>query len=170
MARELLLLRHAKSDWTRDTDDLDRPLNPRGQRDAAQLARWVHEQGLKPDLILCSPARRTAQTAEALCAQTGFPYADIQWNDDLYLAPVHVLLDALADLPAGARRVMLIGHNPGLEDLLLYLAPAAEAQRHKDKLLTTATLARLSLPDSAWALQRGVATLQQFVRPRDLPE
>lgn len=170
MARELLLLRHAKSDWSRDADDFDRPLNPRGQRDAARLARWAQEQGLHPDAILCSPARRTVQTAEALCAQIGFPAKNIQWNEDLYLAPVHVLLDALADLPTEAHRVMLIGHNPGLEDLLLYLAPTAEAQRHKDKLLTTATLARLGLPDHAWTLQRGAATLLQFVRPRDLPE
>lgn len=170
MARELLLLRHAKSDWTRDADDFDRPLNPRGRRDAASLARWTREQTLKPDVILCSPARRAAQTAEALCAEIGFPVTSIQWNEDLYLAPVHVLLDALADLPTEAHRVMLIGHNPGLEDLLLYLAPLAEAHRHKDKLLTTATLARLSLPDSAWTLQRGAATLLQFVRPRDLPE
>ena len=170
MARELLLLRHAKSDWSRDADDFDRPLNPRGKQDAARLARWAHEQGLRPDVILCSPARRAAQTAEALCELTGFPAANIRWDEDLYLAPVHVLLDALADLPAQARQVMVIGHNPGLEDLLLYLTPAAEAQRHKGKLLTTATLARMSLPDHAWTLQRGAATLMQFVRPRDLPE
>lgn len=170
MAREILLLRHAKSDWSRDTDDFDRPLNPRGRRDAVRLARWVQEQNLIPEVILCSPARRTAQTAETLCAQTGFPAADIHWNADLYLAPVHVLLDALADLPDKAHRVMLIGHNPGLEDLLLYLAPPAEAQRHKDKLLTTATLARLILPGGSWRLERGSATLMQFVRPRDLPE
>lgn len=170
MARELVLLRHAKSDWTRDTDDFDRPLNPRGKRDAARLARWAQEHGLKPDVILSSPARRAAQTAEALCAQIAFACDDIQWDEDLYLAPVHVLLDVLANLSAQVKQVMVIGHNPGLEDLLLYLAPAAEAQRHKDKLLTTATLARLGLPEEEWLLKRGAATLLQFVRPRDLPE
>lgn len=170
MARELLLLRHAKSDWNQDTSDFDRPLNTRGQRDAARLGRWAHAQKLQPDVLLSSPARRAAQTAEALCTEIGFAPADITWDERIYLAPTHVLLDVLADLPAQARQVILIGHNPGLEDLLLYLAPASEAQRDKDKLLTTATLARLNLPGHAWKLQRGIATLRQFIRPRDLHE
>lgn len=170
MPRELLLLRHAKSDWNQDAGDFDRPLNARGQRDATRIGRWVHEQGLQPDVVLSSPARRAAQTAEAVCAHMDFAPADITWDARIYLASVSTLLNVLAELPAQARRVILIGHNPGLEDLLLYLAPVAEQRRHADKLLTTATLAQLHLPKDSWTLQQHTATLRQFIRPRDLRE
>lgn len=168
MARELLLLRHAKSDWNQDTSDFDRPLNARGRRDADRIGRWAHAQKLKPDAVLSSPARRAAQTAEAVCIHLCVDPADITWNERIYLASLPTLLEVLASLPASAKQVVLIGHNPGLEDLLLHLAPDAEAQRHADKLLTTATLAQLRIPDKDWKPAARSATLLRFVRPRDL--
>ena len=130
------------------------------------MAGAMRDLGLSPDVVLVSSARRTLQTLEAIS-----PFADsplVEPMDDLYLAPWPRLIDTLRRVPETARSVMLIGHNPGLEDLLLYLAPASEAQRDKDKLLTTATLARLNLPGHAWKLKRDIATLRHFIRPRDL--
>lgn len=168
MSRELLLLRHAKSDWSQGVEDFDRPLNVRGQNDAAHIGRWAHQQGLHPDRVFSSPAQRAAQTAAALCAHIGYPAAEIAWDTRIYLASIPTLLEVLADIPADIRLLVLIGHNPGLEDLLVYLTPAAEQHRRSAKLLTTAALAQLEFSTNSWTLQPNSATLRQFIRPRDL--
>lgn len=168
MSRELILLRHAKSDRNQEVGDFERPLSERGQRDAARVGRWIVEHGIEPDLILSSPARRAAQTADAVCTALSADVAAVRWDGRLYLASLPTLLQCLSSLPAATRCVILIGHNPGLEDLLLWLAPAAEQQRQEDKLLTTATLARLQLSGADWRLRTHGASLRDFVRPRDL--
>lgn len=168
MSRELLLLRHAKSDRNQDVGDFERPLNERGLRDAARIGQWISEHGIESDLILSSPARRAAQTVNAVCAALGVDGAAVRWDERLYLASLPTLQQCLASLPATTRCVTLVGHNPGLEDLLLWLAPAAEQQRQQDKLFTTATLARLQLSGTDWRLHTHGASLRGFVRPRDL--
>lgn len=166
--RELLLLRHGKSDWSHSCSDFDRPLNARGQRDVACIGRWMHDHRLLPDLVFSSPARRAAQTAEAICAGTGSGADTVRWIDELYLASLETLLDFVAAAPPKCRRIMLIGHNPGLEDLLEHLAPEAERHRQKGKLLGTATLACLLCKGDWSQVVRGNSRLHRLIRPREL--
>lgn len=168
--RELLLLRHGKSDWSNDGKDFDRPLNSRGQRDAARIGRWLADQSLLPDIVVSSPACRAAQTAKLVCASAGLEAADIVWVERLYLAAVGTLLDVVRAIPAERCRILLIGHNPGLEDLVEHLSGTAEQHRHQGKLLTTATLACLALKDDWSQLGRDSAELRQIVRARALED
>lgn len=170
MARELLLLRHAKSDWDQACDDVDRPLNARGQHDAPRIGRWLRDRKLPPDRVLSSPACRAAQTAHAVCAELGYPAERILWDKRLYLASLETLLDVLAEQNGPPHRLLLIGHNPGLEDLLEYLAEEPPPRQPNGKLFTTATLAHLHLPADAARPTRHSARLHQIVRPRDLRE
>ncbi|MBI5462442.1 MAG: histidine phosphatase family protein [Gammaproteobacteria bacterium] len=165
MSFELLLLRHAKSDWDQSCDDFDRPLNARGRHDAPRIGRWLREHDMLPDRVLSSPAHRAAQTAQAVCAQLGYPAERIVWDKRLYLAALETLLDILAEQTDHPQRLLLIGHNPGLEDLLEYLVQTPPRQ-HNGKLLTTATLAHVQMDTSHPT--RHSAHLCQLVRPRDM--
>jgi len=170
---ELLLLRHAKSDWKdRRLDDFDRPLAPRGRQAAPLMARYLSDQGLQPDLVLCSSARRARETLDlVLTALASAP--EISYLKTLYLAPPSRLLAALRRQSPECGRILLIGHNPGLHHLALALArdPAGRlagtaAQALAEKF-PTAALARFQVP--AWpVLGEQPATLTEFVRPRDL--
>jgi phosphohistidine phosphatase len=168
-ARTLCLLRHAKSD--RDDPalaDIDRPLAPRGRKAARAMARYLKNSGIRPELILCSPARRARQTLELLTeAWPVFP--NVSFAPWLYAASASKLLAKLRELPHEAASVMLIGHNPGLEDLATTLAgTGVDLDRLRDKYPTGA-LAALSLPN--WrSLEPGCAELVSFVVPRDLSD
>ena len=171
--RELLLWRHAKSSWaTPGMDDLQRPLNRRGHRSAEAVARWLVTRHLVPDHVLCSPARRTRETAEHL--MTAMPEVGrIEMDRKVYLAEADELLDRIRRVPGTARRVMLIGHNEGLGQLAQQLAkrgPADQLASLKAKYPTGA-LTWLRFPDSEWsALDINAGELVHFVRPRDLLE
>jgi phosphohistidine phosphatase len=169
MSRELLLLRHGKSDWNTGLPDFERPLKERGRRGAQQLGNWLQQQGLIPDLILSSDAERARGTALEACRTMGLPLARIQWEPRIYAGGLKQLLAVLRDQSAGPARVLLVGHNPGLELLLQHLAgPDLEAPAD-GKLLPTATLARLQMPDDWEALAEGCAQLETIQRPADLP-
>ena len=168
MPRELLILRHAKSDWTDGAaDDFDRPLSGRGRRDAPRVGVWLKHAGLVPDQVLSSPARRARQTASAVCKALGIPKAAITWDPAIYEASRAGLLGVLAGCPPTADRVLLIGHNPGLEDLLLYLTNEPPPPTPDGKLLTTAALARLAMPDDWQGALAGTAALLTLVRPHE---
>lgn len=165
---ELLLLRHAKSDWKdASLDDFDRPLAPRGRRAAPVMGEYLRDHGLEPDLVLCSTARRAVETLKLLLtALASAP--QISYLKSLYLAPPSRILAALRRQEPHFQRVLLIGHNPGLERLALDLAgqEGAAARRMAEKF-PTAALARFRVP--AWDnLGREPAVLVEFVRPRDL--
>ena len=167
MARELLILRHAKSDWsTGASTDFERPLNKRGKHQAPRVGRWLRERELVPDHILASTARRVRQTVLRVCPELGFDPHRVHWEAAIYEAVPGTLLKLLADCPAAARRVLLVGHNPGLDQLLLYLCPAAPPNP-AGKLLTTAALARIALPDDWQVLDPGSGELLDLVRPRE---
>lgn len=168
-APELLLLRHAKSDWLQDCSDYTRPLNSRGRRDAPRLGHWLKRQQLLPDCVMSSPAQRARQTVEAVCQNAGIPLQNIQWLDALYLASLEQLCTMLRTTPAGCTRLLLVGHNPGLEELLLYLSATPLPRKTNGKLLTTATLARLQLPDTGWSqLSRACAQVLAIQYPAEL--
>lgn len=170
MSRELLILRHGKSDWSVDVDDFHRPLEDRGKRGAQRMAIWLQRQGLTPDYVISSPAERALVTAEKTCKAMGMSAEVIKQEKRAYEADLDDLLDILSDCPKKARRVMLVGHNPGLEQLLLYLAGTVVDLPEDAKLLPTATLARLVMPDSWKKLGSGCASLESITRPNTLPE
>lgn len=169
MPRELLILRHAKSDWDAGVSkDFKRPLAKRGKKDAPRIGKWLYREGLVPDLIISSPAKRARQTAERVCKSLDCNKKKIQWRDEVYEASSADLLGLLKRCPSDAQSVLLIGHNPGLEELIIYLAGDEVETPADGKLLPTATLARLEVPDDWGALARGCGQLLTITRPRSL--
>ena len=169
MPRELLILRHAKSDWGSGAPtDFDRSLALRGRKDAKAMGRWLRHQALIPGLILASPARRARQTTLRLCRAARIPETGIVWAPAIYEASLSTLLHLLASDAGGHPRVMLVGHNPGLEQLLLHLAGETVTRPADGKLLPTTALAWLEMPEEWHDLPRGSATLRSLTRPRDL--
>jgi phosphohistidine phosphatase len=170
MHRELLLLRHGKSDWSGNIEDFRRPLKERGCRDAERMGVWLHRQDLRPDHWVSSPAERAASTAQHCSAAMAQDSRDIHYEDRIYEAGLSPLLEVLAGAPDAAGRVILVGHNPGLEDLLIHLTADRVPTPEDGKLLPTATLARLSMPEDWTRLDAGSARLLSITRPRELPQ
>jgi phosphohistidine phosphatase len=169
MARELLLLRHAKSDWDSGAvADFDRPLSKRGRRDAPRIGEWLYREGLIPGLILSSPAERARETALKVCKGLDCSKRDIRWESRLYEADLEALLQVLAAEANGAPSVLVIAHNPGLESLLRYLADGDLDEPKDGKLMPTAALARLEMPDDWSLLEAGCASLVTLLRPKAL--
>jgi phosphohistidine phosphatase len=169
--RVLYLLRHAKSDWSDESlDDHDRPLAPRGRKAIQRMAAYIDDAGVRPALVLCSTAVRARQTLEGVERALG-PDADVWMEDALYGAGAHELQDRLRHLPPAVPSVMVIGHNPGLEDLALGLAGGGEAGAvaRMGMKFPTAALATLEVPGGWKSLKRGAATVTAFVVPRALP-
>lgn len=157
--RELLLLRHAKASRTGAASDFERPLTRRGRRDAPRIARWMKTNGLVPDCVVASPAHRVRETAGLVLDELALPGGDVRWDERVYEADVRALLRVLADCPADARRVLLVGHNPGLEDLVRHLGGATVREPEEGKFLPTCALARLRV-EPPWAdLRAGAASL-----------
>ncbi len=167
--RQLLLLRHAKS--SRDDPrlaDRDRPLSPRGHRDAAVIRAAMRDLGLAPDLVLVSPSRRTIETLEALEPWDEAPL--IEPVDALYLAGPARLLAVLHEVAETVRSVMMIAHNPGLHELALSLAgsgPAAAERRMRAKF-PTAALAEFTVSGLWSDVGRRTTSLVRFTTPSDL--
>jgi len=167
----LLLMRHGKSDWHAGAgDDFSRPLSARGRRDCPRIGRWLAANRLQPARILCSPAQRTRETAERLCGAAGIGIDTVMYVPDLYLADSMTLLSVIATHAGNADPLMLIGHNPGLEELLLYLADRTRMPRDRAKLMPTATLAWLACDNGQLPPPGGSASLQRLLRPRDLDD
>jgi phosphohistidine phosphatase len=171
MSRELLILRHAKSAWnTGAARDFDRPLAKRGRRDAPRVGRFLAREGLAPDYVVSSPARRARQTVIAVCAELGIDEASIHWDERIYHAATGTLMDVLAESPAAARRVLIAGHNPGLESLLRTLCHHHVPMPDDFKLLPTAAVARLSIPAPWSEVDGGTAELLSLTRARSLSD
>ncbi len=168
MMKELLLLRHGKSDWRKWVDDFERPLKKRGKRGAQLIGRWLLDNQRVPELVLSSPAARAKTTAEHCCKVTGVDDASIWFDDQLYLADQDCLFRVLRTLPEKYQRVMMVGHNPGLEELLSALVTPAPKIPADGKLLPTATLACIQLPEAWSRVETGCGTLEQLVRARSL--
>ncbi|MEH0542686.1 histidine phosphatase family protein [Streptomyces sp. B21-105] len=166
--RRLVVLRHAKSAWPTGVPDHERPLAPRGRRDAPAAGRAIAEAGCVPDLALSSTAVRARGTWELVSAQWEAP-APVRLDPRLYGADVPELLDVVRETPADVGTLLLVGHNPGLEELVLDLAgggerAALEAVRLK---FPTSALAVLTWHGTDWrALNPGAALLTSATVPR----
>lgn len=170
----LLLLRHAKSDWSKDADDHERPLSPRGREAAPEMARYMRNRAYVPKVVLCSTARRTRETLDLLLSKWG-KRPVIRYEASLYLTDWPVLLANLKKAPPRASPLLLVGHNPGIEQLAIALAlepkgvpERARLQRLTQKFPTTA-LAVLDFDIDSWRnLKPGLGQLIDYVRPKDL--
>ena len=166
--KRLYLLRHAKSSW-KDTSlpDHDRPLAGRGRRATQAITRYLREQGIEPELVLCSTARRARETLEGIEPALGT--AALCLEDDLYAAGAPDLLERLRSVPDDVESVMLIGHNPGLHELALGLARPSSTASELAVKYPTGALAILVFSASTWhALDYDTAELVDLLRPRDL--
>jgi len=162
-------MRHAKSDWHSAAQaDFDRPLNPRGSKDALRMGQWLNDRGLKPERLLASPAQRARQTVLAVADTLGVKESDIVFDKELYLADRATLLNILRTIPDTMDSVLLVAHNPGLDELAGWLATEPPPLSESGKLMTTAAIAMFELPGNWINLQRGAATLQHLLRPREL--
>ena len=142
MSSELLLLRHAKSDWNSQArSDALRPLTPRGRRAAPQMGAFIARNNWLPDRVLCSPAVRTRQTLDGLAQELPCPLPTI-WEESIYAASLQALLSCLKEQWHPGERLLLVGHNPGLEELLCYALPRTEWPAGP-KRMPTCALARL---------------------------
>jgi phosphohistidine phosphatase len=169
--KTLTLLRHAKSGWDDPVArDFDRPLNAKGKRAAAMVGRHMRSLHLVFDHAIASPAVRVMETLDEIESGYGRKVAPA-WDRRVYLASAATLLDVIHSFPAETDSALLIGHNPGLEDLVLMLvADGANPLRDavEDKY-PTASIAELQFEADSWAdIVTGTARLTRFVRPRDL--
>jgi len=165
----LYLMRHAKSDWhSAAQSDFDRPLNQRGSKDAARMGQWLNKQNIAPSLIFSSPAERAKQTAVAVVEAMGLAAEQIQFNKDLYLADRATLLTILRAIQETTESVLLVAHNPGLDDLVEWLAPEPPPLSESGKLMTTAAIAIFAVPEPWAKLKRNTTRLVQLLRPKEL--
>lgn len=168
--RQLFVLRHAKSSWSDPSlDDQERPLAPRGRQAVKLLAEYVRANGIRPQQVLVSPAKRTRETLEGVA-----PGGEVIVEPELYDASAGSLLERLRRVPDDVESVMLIGHNPAMQALVVGLAdrsssdpPRLESAAQK---FPTGALATFEL-QAPWAeLRPGGAVLRELVRPKDLRE
>ncbi len=161
--KTLLLMRHAKSSWDNsELADFDRPLNSRGRQDAPRIGQLLAREDLTPDLIVTSAARRAATTAELVALAAGYD-GDIHYTRDLYLADADTYLE-LARAPAGdVGRLLLVGHNPDMAELVSQLAG-------RDEHMPTAALAHFRLAIDVWSelSDETTAELVALWRPKEL--
>ncbi|MGH8489777.1 MAG: SixA phosphatase family protein [Gammaproteobacteria bacterium] len=170
-ARRLLVMRHAKSDWDRGPgSDFDRPLAKRGERDAPRMGRWLREQALIPDRVVSSPAARARQTCLLVCEVLGIKKGQIHWEPEIYAAEVTTLLNVLARCPEKTQRLLLVGHNPSLEDLVAYLAAGTGAVPAGEKLMPTGAVVGIRLPESWAGLKPGCGDIETRMVPKALAE
>ena len=161
--KTLLLLRHAKSSWgDGDLADFDRPLNNRGRHDAPRMGQLLARHELTPDLIITSAARRAATTAE-LVAMAAEYAGDIQYTNELYLADPDTFLEVARETDDSVARLMLVGHNPGIEELVAALAG-------RDERMPTAALACFRLDIDHWRdlTDETAAEMLHLWRPKEL--
>mgnify|MGYP000859519748 CR=1 FL=1 len=164
----LFVLRHGKSDWSTGQPDFDRPLAERGRTGAQRVGAWMKDEGLVPDQVISSPARRARETAESVCRSLGLKERGICFDERIYGGSIAEMLASLADHAGDARQVLLVGHNPGLEELVDFLTQGQIMQPDDGKLLPTAALAALR-PLTDWRSlgQRG-AELLSITRPGEM--
>lgn len=144
--KTLTLVRHAKSSWKdHSLTDRERPLNKRGKRDAPEMGRRIAAAGIRPSLIVSSPAVRAWTTARIIAEEIGYPREFLQRDDALYLASVNGILDVIVAQDAGFNNLMLVGHNPGFTEFANYLVPGLTDN------IPTAGVVSVELDTDSWS-------------------
>jgi phosphohistidine phosphatase len=170
--RTLLLLRHAKSSWDVPAlADYDRPLAKRGLKAAPRMGAEIATLGLRPGLVLCSGAKRTRETLDLVLGALGPPLPEVIYDDAIYMAPPTTLMQILRRQPPGLANVMVVGHNPGLEELadLLVGRGDNELRETLEEKFPTCALAVITFGVDSWVdIGPGTGTLAHFLTPARL--
>ena len=164
MPRILYLLRHAKSSWKDDSlADFDRPLKGRGRDAAQRMGKRLASEKLEDAVLICSPAARTRETAQIVLKHSGLRM-DQRFDERIYEASLRDLLHVVSEMPDDKQIAMMIGHNPGFEELLAFLTG-------EERRMPTCALAKIKLDVASWKdLRAGEGSLESFVTPKSLPE
>jgi phosphohistidine phosphatase len=171
--RRLILLRHAKSAWPDDVPDHDRPLAPRGRRDAPAAGRWLRKSSYVPDRVLCSTARRARETWQLAEEKLG-AHPQTTFEQQIYGAPSAQLLDLARQTPVDVATLLIVGHDPAMRGLTLELAdpephgPGTETLARVRIKFPTAAIAVLLFTGIWPDLAPGLAQLARFVVPSDI--
>ncbi len=163
--RTLYLLRHAKSSWKDDSlRDFDRPLKRRGQEAAEQIGKVLaSEQMTSSLLVISSPAARARETTKLVLESAGLNL-EPRFDERIYEADVRTLLEVIGSIPDKSTTAMLVGHNPGFENLLSYLT-------RDDRHMPTAALAKIEFEAGSWGeVSEGLGQLESFVTPKNVSD
>jgi phosphohistidine phosphatase len=160
--KTLLLLRHAKAEnAAAGSSDMNRALNERGKKEAQAIGTFIRKQNLTFELVLCSPAGRARETAELVLAAAEVT-ANVRYDQRIYEASPRQLLEVISEVEEDKSAVLLVGHNPGMEDLLRTLTGTEEP-------MATGTLARINLKLDQWSrVREDIGDLECIVRPDEL--
>lgn len=165
---KLMLMRHAKSDWHSHVSDMERPLNKRGVKNASFMGDYLKQNDLIPGRVLLSPALRTQQTLEELSAGWGLKKNQVIVDKELYLADRETLLDNASVYLGKKKPLMLLAHNPGMDDTVNYLADTDPALSETGKLMVTAAVAVFTFTSLDDLTRPGQCVLHALLRPREL--
>lgn len=165
--KTLTIIRHAKAESPEEfANDFDRPLSARGRKDAGHVAKFLTRLEPPIDWLISSPAVRTRQTMEQIAAELDL-HESIAWQESIYLADVETLLHVLSETPQDMEHVVLVGHNPGMEELVAGLCTGAPP--HLNLTMPTAALAHLHLEIFWWnQIRWGCGQIQLLVTPKAL--
>jgi phosphohistidine phosphatase len=160
--KNLLVLRHAKSSWDDPAwSDFERPLNDRGLRTAAFMGGLIRERGFVPDFVVSSPATRARQTAEIVCENAGLGIS-VNFDERIYEATHLTLFNLIREFADRYSRILIVGHNPGLESIVGILTGGYEQ-------MPTAALAVIEINSPSWSeIEPSVNNLAEFFRPKAL--
>jgi len=165
---ELMLMRHAKSDWSSHTADIDRPLNARGRKDAGRMGSYLNERAIVPDRMVISPAQRTQETAELLLSDLPVPEENIIVDKELYLADRDTLREMIELYAIKNQRLLILAHNPGMDELVSYLASSPPPLSGSGKLMTTSAVACFRVQSADAIKRRGLGELLHLFRPAEI--
>jgi len=145
--KTLTIVRHAKSSWNEPgLSDRERPLNKRGQRDAPRMGKRIADAGIRPSLIVSSPATRAWTTAQFIAEELSYPVEFLQRENSLYLASLNDILDVIVAQDDGFSSLMVVGHNPGLTNMVNYLSPGITGN------LPTAGVVSVTIDQDHWKI------------------
>ncbi len=145
--KTLTIVRHAKSSWNEPgLSDRERPLNKRGQRDAPRMGKRIADAGIRPSLIVSSPATRAWTTAQIIAEELSYPVEFLQRENSLYLASLNDILDVIVAQDDGFKSLMVVGHNPGLTNMVNFLSPGITGN------LPTAGVVSVTIDQDDWKL------------------
>jgi len=165
---ELMLMRHAKSDWHSHAADIDRPLNGRGSHDAVRIGVHLNQVDLVPDKMIISPAQRTMQTAALLLENMPVAEEQVLVDKELYLADTETMCEIIELYAAENQRLLILAHNPGMDELVSYLASTPPSLSSNGKLMTTCAVACFQLASAEQLAKPGRAELRYLFRPKEI--
>lgn len=165
---ELMLMRHAKSDWHSHTADIDRPLNERGKQDAMQMGSYLKEINLIPDKMIVSSAQRTQETASLLLNNLNLADGNLIIDKDLYLAEKETLCDIIELYAGDNQRLLILAHNPGMDYLVSFLSSELPKLSANGNLMATCSVAYFHIDSCDDLRYQGKGDLRKLIRPKEV--